>query len=558
MMMQIWHNITSLPHHPKAGLIAVLLLTALLFSNGLWNGFILDDWDYIHGWPLIQRWSNWPGFFVDFKAPKGQEGVYSPIKTVLHAINYHVFGHQPLGHHLFSMTIHLVIVALVYKLSYLLTQERWVAFFSAWIFGWHPVHAIAASATAGVDLVGVLALFYSFYHLILFYRLETVNKKRRYILSLLFAFIAVYTTELLVSVPLLYAWYVICLQPRDKVKQGLWQILPFMIVVVSYVCAKYFAVARISRGGYLFDSRYLTLLVMIKSFAKYIWISFFPIVLTHNHVISPGIFSFDASDFDPQAVLSQSFWDVSVLLSMVLLGAALSLIGLFWKKHRLTSFLVGWFFICLAPTSQIIPTSVYFGERYLYPGSFAFCLLLALALHTIFYKRRLHPRYKRLASLAVCAYLLFLGVRLFFRISDGRDDRTVFEAAVRANPRSALMRTDLGAAYLRYNQPQEALQALEGAQKIKPQNPDIYFQKAEAYIQLNDLDAAIQALQQAIALDSSFNDAYYNLAGVYAMKGDRTSAMVYLNKALQLYQQAGLDEEAEELRRSFTEYFKFP
>ncbi len=538
-------------------MIAVLLFTALLFSNGFFNGFILDDWDYIHGWPLIQSWENWPGFFVNFQSPKGQEGVYSPFKTVLHALNYHLFGRRPLGHHVFSVGVHLMIVALVYQLSFLLSKERWIAFFSALIFGLHPVHAIAASATAGVDLVGVLAMFYSFYHLLLFYEQETVFKKKHYLLSVFFAFIAIYTTELMVSIPVLYAWFIICMSPRKKMKQGLQQILPFLILVISYVFAKYFAVARISRGGYLFDSPYLTFLVMIKSFAKYILICFFPVVLTHNHVISPGIFSFDASDFDPQAVMAQSLFDVRVLLSLLLLLAALALIIFFWKSQRRLSFLVGWFFICLGPTSQIIPTSVYFGERYLYPGSFAFCLLFAYFLYGVLFQWNLRSRQKQIVRVLVFCYLVFLVGRLFFRISDGRDDRTVFQAAVRANPRSALMRTDLGAAYLRHGQPREALKTLEEALKIKAKKPDIYFQKAEAYIQLNDRDAAIHTLRQAIALDASYNDAYYNLAGLYAMKGNQQLATTYLNKALNLYRQAGLDREADELRRTFNGHFQF-
>ena len=146
--MRIWHNIKSIPQNPGAGLIAVLLFTALLFSNGFFNGFILDDWDYIHGWPLIQSWENWPGFFVNFQSPKGQEGVYSPFKTVLHALNYHLFGRRPLGHHVFSVGVHLMIVALVYQLSFFLSKERWIAFFSALEFGLHPEHAITASSSA--------------------------------------------------------------------------------------------------------------------------------------------------------------------------------------------------------------------------------------------------------------------------------------------------------------------------------------------------------------------------------------------------------------------------
>ena len=70
---------------------------------------------------------------------------------------------------------------------------------------------------------------------------------------------------------------------------------------------------------------------------------------------------------------------------------------------------------------------------------------------------------------------------------------------------------------------EEALEVIEKAQRLNPQNALIYFSKAIAYHNLNQLRAACENYDKALKLDNKMVDAYYNkaqaiLARTYALK----------------------------------------
>ena len=178
-------------------ILAVFLLTAAAYSNIFANQFLMDDWDFIVDWPLIQDWKNFPQFFTGYVPPAGQEGIYSPVKTLFHAVNYSLFGLNPLGYHIVSLVVHLAGILLVYKLSYFFIKDGRVAFFSALLFGLHPVHVEpVTSMTGSVDLIGVLFMFLAFYLYVKAQRGGEDFNRKLYTCSLLAAFLQITLTRL--------------------------------------------------------------------------------------------------------------------------------------------------------------------------------------------------------------------------------------------------------------------------------------------------------------------------------------------------------------------------
>lgn len=59
---------------------------------------------------------------------------------VSYAVNYRLFGLDPLGFHLTNLAIHLVSTVLVFWLFSALSQNLKVGFVTAALFGWHPMH----------------------------------------------------------------------------------------------------------------------------------------------------------------------------------------------------------------------------------------------------------------------------------------------------------------------------------------------------------------------------------------------------------------------------------
>ncbi len=539
--------------------LAVIYAAALIsFGNIFRNQFILDDFSFIVDWPLIRSLSNFPRFFVGYVPPPGQEGIYTPLKTFFHSLTYQWFGLNVFGHHAFSLLIHCVGIFLVYKIVLLLTQDKLVTFLAAFFFALHPVHCESiTSITASIDTIGAIFLLTAFYCYALREYAPAKSVARLYSASLLCAILAIATHELAASLPLLiFGYNAIMAKQRSSWVTSAKKAIPFVLVVLVYLFFKYWALGNISRGSYLYDNFYLTMLVSVKALAKYVFLLFFPVVLTHNHVISEGIYSFDVADFNEYAVITQSVFDLPVLGSLLVIAGLIYVIVSFREKKPLISFAVSWFFLTLLPAMNIIPSSVYFAERYLYVPSVAFCLLMGLYFKRLYRSRRkvLGIRASTVTVFLVIAIGLAYGARVAIRNTEMKDEISVFLSAVKANPKSALMRNDLGIVYTQYGQPAKAIESFRIALALK-EDPVTYFAMAEAYTNMGQNQEAEISLRRAIELDPEFADAYYNLASLYAFWGKMAKAQKYLKDAMFFYQKRGQEIKAERYKAVFKDYF---
>ncbi|MDP2652555.1 MAG: tetratricopeptide repeat protein [Candidatus Omnitrophota bacterium] len=567
------NKIRSIIQDPRSALFAVFAVTVLAYSNIFWNGFTLDDFDYIANWPLIRDWHNLPRFFSGFIPPDGQSAVYAPLKTVVHCVLYQLGSGLPWAFQLAGLLAHLAATSLVYRIALLLLGSRPVAFLSALLFGLHPVHAEAVThMTAATDTLGVVWMLASFYFYIrsssysgeweigekaavmktaearhaLRESAGGTRPQKAYVLAVIFAFLAVYTSELAMTLPVLFFIFDACVR---RGAQG-WNALcrraaPFAGAVLSYALLKWLVLGEWTRSGYLHDSFYLTFLVFIKAAVKYAGILLCPAVLTHNHIISPGIFSFAPKDFNAAAVLSQSPKDpwtmASILVLAVFAAGALAL----RKKKPFVAFAVAWFFILLLPASNIIPGQIYFAERYAYASSAAFCILLAYGLYAGWLARP--AGWGRTAVVVLVAGIAgFYLARTWLRNTDWHDQAAIYESAVRANRQSALLRHDLGVVYLYRGDMDSAVTYLEEAIWMRPNEAAFYFSAEQAYSALGQFDKAIQSLQKAVELNPEFAEAYYNLAGIHLHLGRDQEAQSYLAKALEQYRRQGRILEAGE------------
>ena len=546
--------------NPWISLGVICLLTFLAYSNIFYNPFFMDDYAFIVDWSLIQDWKNLPQFFLGYQPPPGQEGVFSPIKTLIHALNYHSFGDDPFGYHVFAFINYLVSIIIVYKISLFFLRDRLATFLGTLLFALHPVHIeYVSSLTGSVDAVGINLMFISFYFYICGQRDDGRLNRPYYLASLGFALASIYLHELCITLPVSFLCYDACFMSKKiSYRKVFLRTLPLFLFSASYVLAKFLTLGTITRGRYLYDSFYLTMLVTVKAWAKYVYISFFPATLTFNHVISKGIFSFDQEDFDRISVMTQSILDPQVLISLVMLGG----IGYFafknFKKNPLITFCVGWFFIGLLPGSNIVPSGVYFAERYLYPGSLGFCLLFGWSMNKLFQseKRFFKIRASTVAAVITVMITVLFGARIWARNLDAKTEVALYESAVRANPQSALMRTDLGLVYIRYQFPEKAIESFKEALKIRIDDPVIYFSMAEAYMNIGENEQAKEALETAVIVDPDYADAYYNLAGVCAALGENASAREYLNKAVLYYRQQGENQKADHYEKLFKDFFR--
>jgi len=321
---------------------------------------------------------------------------------------------------------------------------------------------------------------------------------------------------------------------------------------------KSIVLGSITRGGYLFGSFYLTMLVIIKALAKYVLILLFPFHLSINPELSKGIYAVDWQYFDKVSVLSQSFFDTQVLLSLILTAVIIYCAIKLWKQEPLLSFCIGWFYISLLPVLNIIPSESYFAERYLYSGSFGFCLGGAMVLNKIYnYKggKIFKLSGKWLSIGAVTIILVFYSARTVMRNFDWRDELSFLQAEAHVNPDHPAIQRDLGTVYLRNGGLAKALGHLQKSVAILPSDEDANFALAEVYAELGDYSKAIESYSTAIDINSNFAEAYYNLGRIYARLGEMNRARKSLEKAIELFQKQERSYEAKVSMEVFRSHF---
>ncbi len=167
-------EITSAPVMPRTEkqrnfwiLLAILVLTILIYSNSVNNGFIyFDDPELVIDNVTIRQISV-ENLVHYFTTPV--QFTYLPMGLISYAIDYQIGKLDPFIYHFNSLLIHLLTVVLIFFVFLSLTQKSRIALFIAALYAIHPVNvdnvdwvATRNNLLATFFYLGTL-LFYSYY-----------------------------------------------------------------------------------------------------------------------------------------------------------------------------------------------------------------------------------------------------------------------------------------------------------------------------------------------------------------------------------------------------------
>jgi len=327
------------------------------------------------------------------------------IGFITFALNYHFGKLNVFGYHLVNICIHLISAMLVYLLV-LLTfrtpslKEKPLSHHAAFlslaaglIFVAHPIQTQAV--TYIVQRFTSLATLFYLLSLVLFIKARLLNHEGKpffsplhlscYLSSLLAAFLAMKTKEITITLPAIILLYELCFfSPSIKAltKKFLYLLpllLTFFIIPLSRYGIGLFGIsdgtfmgiaevgdvigdatqetAAISRNDYL--------LTQFNVIVTYIRLLFLPINqnLDYDYPLAHSLFAFP------------TFLSFLFLVMLVIVGIWI------FRKSRLISFGIFWFFITLSVESSIIPIRDVIFEHRVYLPSVGFVICLTVALY---------------------------------------------------------------------------------------------------------------------------------------------------------------------------------
>ncbi len=517
--------------------IAIILIVGLcgaVFANALHNDLLWDDRHIIIDNPGIRELRRplefftpryWQQMLANYQGLPGRG--YRPVPELLFAVEYALWGLNPVGYHATSFLVHAANCVLLYLLAHRVFRDVRVAAFCSLLFAVHPVHVEAIVwAKARPEL---LALLFMLAAMLLYARcLDSPlpsGAVPSYICAVLSFGLAVVCKASAVILPGLLALYWWCFVPRERLRRGLFALLPFVGVVVGFFALD---AAVPHRPPQIMVPEGLLFWTGIAVAGIYLKLLLLPAGLCAQHAVHA-----------PSGILDPSVLRGAVLLELPLLvGAVVAL-----RRSRPAFFALGWIIVAMTPLLALNAVGRLVAELRLYIPSVGFCLVVALLLGripTLASRRVPRASLKKLAValcvLLVCTYAGLTAVRNL----DWANEISLWSDTLRKNPDSWCAHQILGMMYVEKGLPHKAIPHLKRLVGLNPQDLSAQYQLAIAYQQTGRQDQAIATYNTLLRASPADARTRAELAGLYGRMGRDEVAMAEFERALRDAPQAAV------------------
>lgn len=520
----------------------ILVISFALYANTLKNDFLLDDYDTVVNNSLITNFHNLPELFnKDSYFRLSGEMSYRPFVTFTYFIDYRLYGLNPWGYHLTNTLLHAVNGVMLYIFMTLLLRPSTVcaqqqkilsAVFSnrplliSLLFATHPVLTEAVNGISFREDLLVFLFYTSTLTLYLIFRNKRIIETTYfslaiYFLSCILYFLALFSKEMAVTLPLVVICYEWVYSDNKRF------FLMFNPYSIGYICITLLY-------GYIRFYRFynpdpmLTILTppwdlneriftLPWLFLNHLKVAFFPVSLSTDHMINP-IKDISSPSFIVPAI-------AAFLLLLITFTAV--------KDKKEVALGILFFYISLIPVYNLIPLVMPYAERYLYLPIVGLIVVMGSITNLIFEAKSSKNR----NILMLVVFLFILGLYSFAGINRNivwRDDFSFWSDTVRKAPKSARAHHNLGTIYAGSGEFDKAIREYNTALNLNPFDPRYRSNLAITYADKGMLGDALREFQNVIRIIPSDPLSHYNLGVTYLKMGSRGKAKEEFELALKL------------------------
>lgn len=544
--------------------VGIALLTVAVYLPSLRNNFV--NWDddlYVYGNLNIRslnlaffRWA-----FSDYHA-----GNWYPLTLISHAIDYALWGLNPLGHHLSNIVLHaantFIVVLLLMKL---LDMSNCLNFTSTGV-AVESIHARNRNNLAGLIAAGVAGLLFGLHPLHvepvawvsgrkdllcgLFFLLSimaysnyaatrmgvatslqsgTVLWKRRYFLSLVFFFFALASKPMAVSLPavlLILDWY-----PFQRIRSvkdlsaAIMEKIPFIALSLLASIAAFIAQKT---AGYMPLMETIPLstrvLVAVKSIALYLWKAAVPLHLLPFY------------PFPESASLVTAEY-----LSAIMAVAGITAVCIFFiNKQRVLMAVWLSYLVTLLPVLGIVKVGAYsMADRYMYLPSVGPFLLVGV--FSAWFRERTASQQQRgtaiqrMVAVVALALLVLLSYLTLRQISHWKDSMTLWNYVIEKEPSGVPVAfNNRGLIFREKGQFDQAIDDFNAAIRLSHDYTLAYINRGMTFAEKGQFDRAIDDFSVAIGLNPGYAEAYNHRGLLFGTIGQIDRALNDFNNAIRI------------------------
>ncbi len=573
------------------GLMTVFML--LIYGQSISYDYTVDDaivitenmyvQDGIKGIPGLWIHDTFQGFFkTEGKSNLVAGGRYRPWTPTLFALEQAIFGQNPAIGHLMNVLTAIGTTILIMVVLRRLMREKfgdkaavYIASLTGLLFAVHPLHTEVIANIKGADEIWVLLASF----LAIFFAMsDKISGFLRFILVLLFSFIAMMSKEnalfLLAILPIFYKWSGM-INWSDLIQRT----FP-MFIAVGIALVLRFIVLGFPTGSTSMElmnnpflkwdgSQYVAFTASEKAgtvlagLLTYLKLYIFPHPLTH--------------DYYPEQIARIGLFHWKAFLSLALYGFLLTVMIINFRRRQFISLSLALFFLTLLPVSNIFfPIGTLASERFMFVPSLGLSLLIAYGVCHI------KGRPFKLFNYFYAAVIIIFTILSFLRTQAWKDNYTLFLTDVKTSSASAKVNNAAAGELIvkagnteneeeQYRLAEESFIYADKAISIHPTYKNAYLLRGNSYLYRKMYDKAVQDYNFALFLDPGFSDAQNNkfLALRYGgrhygeVEQNLKKSEEYLQQALQLrpndYESLrlmGINQGIQNNNRAAIRYFK--
>ncbi len=479
----------------RIALLFLSLLTAAVYGNSLFNGFVWDDEFIIVSDPAVRDPS---GALSLMLSPDVVKPYYRPLNRASYLLDFRLFGMRPAGFHAVNVFIHLLNVLLLYLLGLRLFREGAPALLAAALFAVHPVNAEAVDFLSARNTL--LSLFFVLSSILVFYEGLTRGSRIRMFFSGLLWFLGLLSKEpaALAAAALAVMVFIVPQQGENPPKRKIALLLPHLIFAGVYAALRTFVLGGAVGAGGIIPGLMSRLTENLIAIPQYLRLVLFPSNLTIWH---------------PPSALT-----AGAMLWLIPVWAVLGLAAWLLLRTRSVPVFAGlfWFAFNYIPISGIVPIpSASMAERFLYFPAVGLWVIAADRGYMLYRK---FPGSKSLIAGAVMLVALLGGITVH-RNQDWKNDISLFASAVRTNPGSSFGHFNLGNALKDSGDSEGAQREWLETLRLDPSNSGAMSQLGSLAAVRGDLGKAERLFRSALDADPGNAMARFNLALVFEKTG---------------------------------------
>ena len=506
---------------------SVSLFTFLIYLASLKNGFVnWDDTQYLlenaHIQSIDSSFLRWA--FFDFYADN-----WHPLTWLSHALDYAMWGWNPLGHHLTSNILHTIntflVILLVVRLTAIVVHDSRFTLIAAGttgvLFGLHPIHVESVAWVAErKDLL--CALFYLL-TIIMYLKYASVAPGRHprwkkgtwYFLALCSFIFGLMSKPMAVSLPivlLILDWYPLGRSwPHRKLRVVFVEMLPFMILSLASMMLTIMAQESGRAIQSVYDYPLLSrVFVADGSLFAYLGEMIFPVDLIPFYPY-------------PEDISFSSFTYVSVIALPILITVACVVIS---RKQKWLTPVWGYYCVTLIPVLGIIQVGGQsMADRYTYLPSLGPFLIAGIGVAWAFQrinanKNKFAILFKVAAASVIAVTMLSMTYLTLKQIQIWRNSIDLWSYEIEKQPgkvrRAYMNRSD---AYCEVGLYDKAIADYDTAVALWPFDADVYYGRGLVFSKTRQYDKAIFNFDTALRLIQDGAESYFGRELVFLARG---------------------------------------